>query len=453
MMSRPLFLAFVMVVGAPAAAVAQATIGGPDTGPSPSTAQSPETPQGKTRLEIRASGAVTANVAIGDAPPQPLPFVGDVAPGRYPIVVQGPDAALPPFDLDVPDVPKLEVVVELETLNVPVVLTADGADTGILISGKETGAKGRFSGTLRPGLYDIEQRRPDGVSARSPLVVALGAPRAVTLPALPPPVSVPPPRPVGSVAPAKPPAVEAQDAPSQEPESAAEGALGFYGGFGPLVGFPLSGQVRVDCGASTKCVKDAPVSYGGLFHGGYRFGLLGLEMQVTGDYSTEVRTRRFGRPGGATDLASDPGVARLETYEYMTVTAFGGLGPRLVLGSGAARFTTALGLGVLYRGQTLERSLTEGVSDSFRRVFNIIGPAARLEIGGLFGAPGRVSGVVSAWARMDAPTSDAVSPAVTNDRVSTTLAEVLPIYRTPEYTLTTGALLAAGLSLGVVFGL
>jgi len=187
--------------------------------------------------------------------------------------------------------------------------------------------------------------------------------------------------------------------------------------------------------------------------GGYHFGLMALEFQFAADYGTETRTRRFGRPGGPTEIASDSGVGRLETFEYTTATAFGGLGPRLVLGSGVARFTTALSLGILYRWQALDRTITEGVTDAFVRNFNIIGPGGRFEIGGLFGRPGVASGVVSAWLRVDAPTSDARVEAKPNDRVSTTLDAVLPIYRTPAYTLSSGVQMSAGISLGAVFGL
>jgi hypothetical protein len=439
-------LAMVVVFG-PGAPRAQTSTPGPSAVPSPATVV----------LAIRTTGTTVATVSIDDQPARALPYEGPVTPGPHRFVVEGPAAGLPPFDLDVPNVPRLEVVVEPESLDVPVVITADGADTAVWIAGRDTGARGRFSGKLRPGLYDVEQRRPDGVSSRAPLVVSLGAPRAVVLPALPVPVVPADPPATPTAAPSTEPQEAAPaDTPASEPPAPGPEAPpdeGFYGGLGPSLGAPLAGQVRIDCGDATKCVKDAPVAYGGVLLGGYHFGLMALEFQFAADYGTETRTRRFGRPGGPTEVASDSGVGRLETFEYSTATAFAGLGPRLVLGSGVARFTTALSLGILYRWQALDRTLTEGVTDAFVRNFNIIGPGGRFEIGGLFGRPGVASGVVSAWLRVDAPTSDARVEAKPNDQVSTTLDAVLPIYRTPAYTLSSGVQMAAGISLGAVFGL
>jgi hypothetical protein len=241
---------------------------------------------------------------------------------------------------------------------------------------------------------------------------------------------------------------------SAEPAPAPERRVGgFYVGLGPEAGMPLGGQVRIPCDAAKACVDTVAVLLGGAVHGGYAFGPIALELMVSGEYEQYERRRRFGEFGAVAARASDPGVSRVEAFKYTTTTAFGGAGARGTFGAGLARFTTGATLGAVYRAQTLERELSKGVEDSMVRSFSSAGPAVRLDAGLLLGRAGGVSGHLGSWFRADLPVDDARTLPEPDDGVVPSEPGVQPFYTTPAYTLTEGAQFAAGLALGVTYGL
>lgn len=389
-------------------------------------------------VSIRVSGSERARLAIDGVDAGDLPSTAPLSPGKHRFEVSGETGDAPTFELDVQRGDRFDVVVELEPRTVPLVVTTALATAHIFIDGSDTGQTGRYEGELLAGTHVLELREGAEVRLRRPVVLTRGQPRAIELA---------PPFPVASAPTPAGAAVDAKTGSTSPP------TRGGYFGLSPTVGASLSGQVRIGCGTRATCTTTVPLQFGAAMQTGYGFGALGLELMLAGAYEEETRTRRYKGDGGGASFASDPTVARLETFTYRTTTAFGGMGLRLRLGDALARFTSGLSLGAIVRAQNLERKLTEGVEDRFLRNFRAVGPAARGDLGVLVGERGGFSGVITVWTMVDSPSADARSPAEAHDGVTSAPDGITPRYLTPAYALSEGVQVAAGLSLGGVYGL
>lgn len=228
---------------------------------------------------------------------------------------------------------------------------------------------------------------------------------------------------------------------------------GLYGGAHSTLGTPVAGSVRATCEDTISCAYTTALGYGAVLQLGYSFGLAAVELTANGEYALDSLERRYGDVAGSAVRASDSGVQRLENFDYGVVTAGGGLAGRVAVGSGAARFTSSLGVGAAYKRHSMERKISQGVTDSLRRVVDSLSPAARFEMGVLIGSPGVASAAITSWVRAEFTPEDAVTSAIPNDAVVSAPAGVNKVYTTPSYALSSGPHVSAGLSLGMFFGL
>lgn len=391
------------------------------------------------RVTIKDKAGAKVNVWIDDVDRGPAPASVDLSPGGHIVELKGDGLASTRKTIEVVAKTETEHVLEATAQRGRLRVETLAKNGKIFLDGKEVG-EGTWEDSVTPGVHRVKVVAKGFETHERLVAIEVGQTfvDAVTLV----PVQTAPP--AGPVAPAKNPFV------------------GLYGRLSLLGGFSVTGageEVRPTC-ATYSCAStdaSAPMGAGTVLQVGHSFGVFSAELvgAFLADFHQSKRTFT-GTPGSAGFPANASAPAgtlnRAETYDYVGLAGFGGLGGRVTSTDDAVRFTFGASIGAAYRSVSLKRTTLD---DEWKPgATGYFAPAVFVDAGLLLGStPGlKLSIGVAAW--MEFPGSPLTSDRG-NPRPVTTSINGVPYgarLDSPEQQLRSGPQLYIGPTLGFQFG-
>lgn len=344
------------------------------------------------KLTVSEKSGAKVNVWIDDVDRGPAPATVELSPGSHIIELRGEGLASPRKMVEI--VAKVDGAVTLEATALKGRLRVEtfGKKGTIFVDDKKMG-EGTWEGEMAPGTHRVRVVAPGYEPHERLVAIEVGQTVVDAVTLAPIPVAPPPPPP---------------PAPTKDPY------LGLYGRLVALGGFSLSGageSLRPGCDPNRACatVDDSkPMGAGVALHVGHSFGVFSAEL--VGAFLADVHTTKrsyTGQPGSpgfpATDTSPVGTMARTETWDFLALAGFAGVGGRATSKDDAVRFTIGAAVGAAYRSVKLDRTT---LNDEWRPgAAGYFAPALFLDAGLLLGnTPGfKLSIGIHAW--MDFPGS------------------------------------------------
>jgi hypothetical protein len=248
---------------------------------------------------------------------------------------------------------------------------------------------------------------------------------------------------------------EEDGAPGEKPAEKGDGK-GLFASAAAFGAFPIVGTVRLptEGGNGTSSLQAG----GGLsVHGGYSFGLIGVELGVAfiGDSHQERRAIPGETDPNNLDF-QDGNIQRTDTTAINTLGGFAGIGPRLTTPGETFRFTVGADAGVSIRRFSLHRETGGSVLDSYKTSVTAANFAVTADASILIGKSPGLQFVAGVFVYADmasttkTPSGDDRVLDVPTGTGGNTVQAVLP---TPSYVMQSGPEIFIGPQLGVRFGL
>jgi hypothetical protein len=205
---------------------------------------------------------------------------------------------------------------------------------------------------------------------------------------------------------------------------AARDAEAIKGGYGQLTVFgawpPLSTHLACDetaapvNGNSSSCSPGFVFGGGAALRAGYSWGILGLELVGAFLYTRQEDDVTYTANSVMTGAPAIPSLGAYQHSEAYTITSMGGLlaaGPRVMTPGRGFRLTLGAAGGMSIRQITLDRAMSNGISESSPYSGNVtaISPAATGDLGFIIGSTPGVNFVIGAMAWAELPSQTVVS--------------------------------------------
>jgi hypothetical protein len=408
-----------------------AVIGAAATPPVP---QPPPVPP-KGRLTVREGAERPAIVIVDGTEVGPSPWEGELAEGSHTLVLRDAETSTDPMTVQVSSIAPIQVVLELPQATGAVEVRVTPSGARLSVDGNDVpGGGGRFE--LPAGEHHFEASAEGYKREVRTLLVAPGSSTLLDLA-------------LQSVAPLVAPPSTAPPPPTDSDALAPAGVFGFA----VLFGGPISGHAVVPCQSEADCTDHTPFTTGLDFAFGYDFRPVGVEFGLTATAGIGGRKRTYDGIEPVSDdlLVSDVRYPRDEDYSYYRFAGALTVGPRLTLGSGFLRFTTALRAGVTFKHFAVIREIVVGSkTDNLTMDDNYIAPTGTFELGALLGRGAGARFYVAAVLLADFPTENAGVAANPNNEVDTPAGGRR--YDRRALTFTEDVPLTAGVTLGVRYG-
>lgn len=387
-------------------------------------------------VTVKDKNDAKVHVWIDDVDRGVAPVSVDLTPGAHIVELKGEGLASSRKTIEVAAKGDAELVLEASALRGRLRVETLGKNGEIFVDGKKVG-DGTWEDAIAPGVHRVKVVAK-GFEVHERLVaIEVGQTfvDAVTL------------VPISTTAPAGPP---------RDP------FVGLYGRFALLGGFSILGageDLRPPC-STYKCSStdsSAPMGGGTVLHVGNSFGVFSIEL--TGAFLMDVSQAKRSYDGKVGDKdfpanASSPAgtLPRNETWDFLTLAGFGGLGARITSKDDAVRFTFGASVGAAYRSVNVKRTT---LNDEWRPgPAGYFAPAVFVDAGLLMGStPGlKLSLGVAAW--MDFPSEPLMSSASVARPVTASVNGVSYGAKldSPAQQLRSGMQLYIGPTLGFQFG-
>ena len=383
---------------------------------------------------MREQDGSTARVLIDGKDVGATPWEGDLPAGLHAIVLAGDKIASPPQSVEVKAGGKVSVVLDAKATTGGLSVSTTPADATIVVDGKEVG-KGTWSGDVAPGAHEVKVTATGYDALTRTVTVGEGqkVEQALAL------------------------AQTAALPPVETPLSEEDRSTGFYLDIGLAPATTLTSHPGPACSGDVACKDLFPFGGGGTVRLGYMFDWIGFEAVGGFMAQTWFTTRTF--PGTGSHIGAPPGdlatvdssYARDETYRFLNLGAFAGLGAR-TSSHGETRFTAGLAAGVAMHQAAVHRDLSNGVSDSYAASTSYRAPGFLFDAGVLFSAPPGTRFHLGVLAWLDLPSSDGIRTP-NQDPYAGQLSSGTPVYvPTPGYLVAKGPQLYIGPTFAIQLG-
>ena len=396
-------------------------------------------------LSVKESHAATAHLMVDGNDVGPLPWEGDVAPGVHQLEIQATDLKAEPQTVKVARGAKAEATFNADFTagQLKIAVHPDGAD--IALDGKSIG-KGTFDGQVAVGDHTLKitlasykaVEKPITVVAQSTVSAEFTLEHQVT---------------------------DAELAAEQAAKDA-EAIRGFYGQLAVFGAWPPV-STHLDCNetanpdssqVSESCTTGFVYSGGGAVRVGYSWGIFGLELVGGFMYSRWEDDATY--TSNTTNMTNPmtPGLGEYqhtEAYTFTSMAGLGGLGPRLTTAGRTFRLTLGAAGGVVYRQIQMDRSMSNGVSESpsLSLSTSVISPAAIGDIGFIVGSTPGVNFIFGGMAWAEFPSTTQVNGQTTNETANGTSFTVSnPGAGSGPFTVQNGPQVFIGPYVGIRFG-
>jgi hypothetical protein len=323
------------------------------------------------RLVVRERSGAAVQVYVDDKEMGPAPWEGDLPPGPHAIELKGPKASAPRQMVDVALKGRAELVIEAVASMGKLRVSAAPVSATITIDGNPVGV-GLWESDVGVGSHQLVVSAPGHSTNASTIDVLAGHTilRDVTL------------QPIGPVAAAR------NDAPTGDPFT------GIYVRWLMLPAWRLGGTPAPDPspessqgsfgGSDTSTPYPAGATSLGV---GYSFGFWSLEAvgSFAAQYTQLERTYDGSKNPTGTKVV-DTSVARTETYDYLMLAGFGGLGGRITSPTNLIRFTFGAAFGVSYKDSQLNRDISGDFSSTSSGGAGYVAPGFIFDGGILLGS-------------------------------------------------------------------
>lgn len=332
-------------------------------------------------LAVREQDGSAVRVLVDGKDVGPAPWEGDLAPGTHRIALQGDKLASPPQTVEVKVGSRSNVVLDAKATSGHVSIATTPSDATIEVDGKPVGT-GTWEGDVAPGSHEIKVTATGHEPLTRTVQVAEGQRLDQQL-AL----------------------AAAAAAPTETPPSDLERTTGFYLNWSLFGATTLTSHPAVGCSDDATCKDLFPIGGGSTLRAGYMFDWIGFE--AVGGFLAQTWFANRTVSGSSSHPAVAPGdlpsidasYTRDESYQYLDLAGFAGLGARVASHGEGTRFTGGLAAGATFHQSAVHREVSGGVSDKYTASTNYRGPGVLLDGAVLFGStPGtRFSLGLLAW--------------------------------------------------------
>ena len=393
-------------------------------------------------LAVKEAHAAQAHLLVDGQDVGGLPWEGDIPPGVHQLEIQATDFKAEPQTVKVARGARVEATFTADQLTIAA--HPDGAD--IALDGKSLGT-GKFDGQVAVGDHVLKISLAGYKTIEKPITVApqTTVSAEFTL--------------VHQV-------TDAELAAEQAARDAAAlhgfyGQLTVFGAWPPLSSHldclnetaPAVGPIKEGCSSSTFVYGG-----GGTLRGGYSWGIFGLELVGAFMANHWEDDATYTSTAVNPPTPSTPSMGAYAHTEAYTFTALGGmaaLGPRLATTGRTFRLTMGVAGGVSFRNIQMDRSLSNGLSESpaYSQTVFTVSPGALGDIGFIVGSTPGVNFVFGGMVWAELPSTTQASGQTTNETANGTQFQVNAGGQgSGPFTVVTGPQVFIGPYLGIRFG-
>lgn len=346
-------------------------------------------------VSVRERTGAAVRVLIDDQDVGPAPWEGDLAPGSHTLELKGASVAAAKRPFEVAVKARVDLVLDAAATQGRLRVSATPVTSKIAVDGVDKGVAGAWEGDLAPGPHEVVVTAQGYVPERRAVTVAAGQALAQDI----------------VLASATPSAAAAQ--PERDPYK------GIYVRWTLAPLFPGGGVPWPEAGSYDDPALKPGTEQGIALAGGtrldigYNLGIVSIEGVGAFMGQTYGFKRRF--PGAQRPPFSptvDSNIQRDESYRFISLGAFGGLGARVTSRDELVRFTAGAAFGVSYRHFAVNREISgsfdrSGSGDDGYNAFGMM-----FDAGILIGSTPGVKFTLGGLCWIDFPGSDWAEPRV-----------------------------------------